>query len=160
MVLISIRVTREDTMTFTPMLWRSAVAKSLGLAIGLLAFFAIPSVLPGATLPFRLGIAALFLTLGGIVGLVGFIERIPLFGWKLSPLARGAAMGVWMGLLAALLAWDTLTALLAGLWGLPDWLTSPLWIMVDCGIAGALIDVFATAVIGRVSWPEAGLSDT
>lgn len=139
----------------SPQMKHVAAAKWTGLAIGALGFLAFTMVIGAGPGYLRWVIPLWYLTLGGIIGVAGWVDRIPLFNWPLPPLVRGAAFGAWMNLLGALFAWPEIAAALSALPGLPAGLASPWIIVIEGAIVGAIIDIVATRISGPVSWPGA-----
>jgi hypothetical protein len=136
-------------MTFTPLLQRVALAKSLGLLFGLLA----PALLTSASaseLMLVWGIVLWAVVLGALVGLIGVFDEVPPFGFRLPVGLRGGWVGLWMGVLLLLVARDGL----ATLWARSEWLPQPgpgvWWIVIEATLIGALIDLAVSAVTDPV----------
>lgn len=132
-------------MLESPWLRRLVIAKSLGFLTGLAGFLLVGWIWPEQTLPFQLGVLFWYTTLGGIIGLMGVIDRHPLFpDWRLPWWLRGTAMGAWMNLLLVLLMHDQL-ALMVQQFGAPDPpFESVWWIVAEGAVIGAIIDWAAT----------------
>lgn len=143
-------------MRMTQLYRRAALSKALGLLVGLGAFWLHTRLSPDSGLGLRLGLVVLYLTLGGIVGIVGFVNRVPVFGLPFRPLWRGAAMGAWMGLLGALFGGPELGALIAAVPLMPAILASPFWLVIEAALVGALLDVVVSRATGPMVWPEQG----
>ena len=56
-----------------------------------------------------------------------------------------------------LLAYAPLQAAVAGIGWLPGMFGSAWWLLADAIIAGAVIDLVATLVAGRIDWRDSGL---
>ena len=133
---------------FTPLMQRTAVAKTLGFIIGLIGFFFIRAFAPDADPLMAWAFLALYLTIGGVVGVIGSITHMPIFNVPYPPALRGGIMGAWFAILAVLFGYQNLTDLLMQMDFLPSFLQSTVWIIVEAAIIGALLDVIVTRVIG------------
>ena len=136
---------------------RVALSKLLGLGFGVIFawWFAQMTTAP-VTLVW--GMALLLLTLGALIGILGFYTRIPVFGFALPVWLRGAFCGLWMGVVMVLLAYGPMSTALDQLAWLPAVFNSPWWALADLAIIGALIDLIATKATGPVPWPGSGVS--
>ncbi|WP_341212732.1 hypothetical protein [uncultured Limimaricola sp.] len=136
-------------MTFTPLMQRVALAKSLGLLFGLLAPALLTTTSPSETM-LVWGVVLWAVMLGALVGLIGVFDRVPLFDIRLPLGIRGGWVGLWMGVMLLLVAQDGLEVL----WARSDWLPQPgpgvWWIVIEATLIGALIDLAVTAVTGSV----------
>lgn len=136
-------------MTFTPLMQRVALAKSLGLLFGLLAPALLTTTSPSETM-LVWGIVLWAVMLGALVGLIGVFDRVPFFDIRLPLGIRGGWVGLWMGVMLLLVAQDGLEVL----WARSDWLPQPgpgvWWIVIEATLIGALIDLAVTAVTGSV----------
>lgn len=141
--------------TLSPLMVRSAIAKSLGFVFGIAAFVATREMMPDAPPLMAWGVLALYVTIGGVVGITGQIEEVPLFGLPFPVWARGAVMGAWLTLLVILFSAPILVEAVQSLTFLPQVLQSPWWMIVDGAIAGAIIDVIVTFWVGNgLSWRQ------
>lgn len=137
----------------TPLVKRVGVCKLAGLTAGLsgFLFFSVESVAHARLL---WGITVWYTTLGALIGLAGFYERVPLLEFRISPWVRGAWCGAWMGLALCLVAYEGLSELIqttmlsASVW----------WVVAEMAIVGSLLDGVVTATLGRVPWRGSGLS--
>ncbi len=145
-------------MFSTPVLRRVGSAKMLGLLIGIGAAWSLLAM-SSAPVSLAIGVAGWFLTMGAMIGLVGYMNHVPVFDFPLPAWARGAWIGLWMGLVLVLLAFAPLSAAFAEITWLPAAFRSPWWFLVDATIVGLLIDVIVTRLAGVLDWPESGLSD-
>lgn len=136
-------------MTFTPLMQRVVLAKSLGLLFGLLAPALLTTASPSETM-LVWGIVLWAVMLGALVGLIGVFDRVPLFDIRLPLGVRGGWVGLWMGVILLLVAHDGLTVL----WARSGWLPQPgpgiWWIVVEAALIGALIDFAVAAVTDLV----------
>ena len=127
---------------------RLFLAKMLGLLVGLIAFFVVPHMWPGIDVMLRWGILLWYLTFGGIVGLMGVMDRHPVWkGWKLPAWFRGIFMGAWLNFVLVFFAHEAMATMLqqADLWGM----MSPWWFVLEGAILGLIIDLAATAYGGE-----------
>jgi hypothetical protein len=131
---------------------RGAAAKLLGLGFGVVGFHYYPALFPAGDALMRWGVLVWYASLGGVIALVGTVEDLPM-GIHPPPALRGAFIGLWFNLLLVLFAHAPLGAIMAGLWGLPGWLTSPWWLLVEGAAVGAVLDLFATLMGGAEKPP-------
>lgn len=122
---------------------RVAVGKTVGFVFGLLGFLVLPYLMPEAGWLLRVGVLFWYTTLGAIIGVFGVFSRhpilkIPMTWWLLAPL-----VGAWMNLLLALIAFDTLSAVMLAVFGADGPLVSPFWICAEGAIIGFVIGYFA-----------------
>lgn len=133
------------------LLVRLTVAKLLGFIAGLVCFFLLPKLIPGASLFFLIGMLLWFTLFGAIIGLVGIMDKHPLWDWFKMPFwFRGTYVGAFMNLVIVFLAYDQFAVLmgnyeLAQTWGM----SSPFWFVLDGAILGLLIDWIATKYGGE-----------
>lgn len=129
----------------SPLIKRTSTAKSLGFVFGLVGFAVIRLAAPETPILLAWGWLALTVTIGGIVGIIGLIDRIPLLDWPLPAWLRGGMMGAWMVVLVLLFGYPVLVDTLNEVEILPDAFKSPLWIILDGFLLGAMMDVIVTA---------------
>ena len=94
-------------MDWTPLgnpslMTRIAIAKSIGLVVGLIAFFVAPSIYPEMEMLTRVGILLWYPTLGAFVGLFGVMNWHPLLQIALPWWFRSIFIGAWMNFLLVL----------------------------------------------------------
>jgi len=135
---------------FTPMMTRSALAKGLGFLVGLFGFFGTRVISPNADPLFAWGIFALFISIGGIVGVIGIIKRIPLLNVPLPPVLRGGAMGAWFTFLCVIFGYDMINVAMQDISYLPDFMRNPFWMVLDGFFLGAAIDMIVSRVVKDV----------
>jgi hypothetical protein len=137
-------------MLATPSLMtRIAVGKTVGFVFGFLGFLVLPYLMPDVGWLLRIGVLFWYTTLGAIIGVFGVfnwhpILRIPMPWWLLAP-----AVGAWMNLLLALIAFDTLERVMLAMFGPDGVLRSPFWICAEGAIVGFIIGYFATRFGGE-----------
>ena len=132
-----------------PMIRRIVIGKSIGFTIGLIGFFAQPAVWPGATLTFRVGILAWYTTFGAIVGFFGMMDHHPVLKFRMPFWFRGIFFGGWLNLVVTWLAYDQLSALMAGMAEPWNVLQSPYWFAAEGAVIGLVIDAIATRFGGE-----------
>lgn len=135
---------------FTPLMKRTAIAKTLGFVAGLVGFFGTRAVSPAADPLFAWGILALFLSIGGIVGVSGTVTRIPLFNLPYPPWLRGGLMGAWFTFLCVLFGYDMLSESFQTVSYLPDFMKKPWWMIADGIVVGAVIDIVVSRIVKDV----------
>jgi hypothetical protein len=144
-------------MHLTPLLKRIALAKLLGLLLGILGYFILSASSAHSDM-LLLGLVGWFATLGALVGMIGFYQTIPVFNVPIPVWLRGGWCGAWLGLLLVLVAHGPLAQLTAGIAWLPDVFTSPWWLVVEMAFWGGVIDLGVTAAFGSVPWQASGVS--
>lgn len=132
---------------FTPLMKRATLAKSLGFLAGIIGFFGTKAAAPNADPLFAWGILALFISIGGIVGIIGIIKHVPIFNLPLPPLIRGGAMGAWFTVLCVIFGYDMINVALQDISYLPDFLRNPFWMVLDGFFIGAAIDMIVSRVV-------------
>lgn len=75
---------------------RLVVAKTIGTFFGLMALVGLSIMLPESGWLTRFGMLAWYITLGGIVGLVGVLDSHPVLSIPLPWWIRGRCVGAWM----------------------------------------------------------------
>ncbi|MDH5180320.1 MAG: hypothetical protein OEZ39_13860 [Gammaproteobacteria bacterium] len=129
---------------------RFEVGKALGLVFGLAAFFLLPYALPDAGLLLRWGALFWYVTLGGLVGIFGVLTYYPKPDmWPFPWWAGAAFVGSWMNFVLTLLAYDTLQAIMLGVFGKDGLLTSPFWFVAEGIVVAVIIGYFSTRLGGE-----------
>lgn len=128
---------------------RIAVGKAVGLLFGVAGFLAIPGLLPEATEMLRWGVLLWYVTLGGLVGLSGVIDRYPLLGVPIPWWLRGPLIAAWMNFVLTLLMYPPIRAFSEALLGLDGWLASPFWFVAEGAVVGLVIGYAATRAGGE-----------
>lgn len=128
---------------------RIIVGKTVGFIVGLLAFVALPVLVPDAGWLLRFGVLFWYTTLGAIIAVFGVftwhpIFKMPMPWWLFAPI-----VGAWMNFVLALIAFDTLDAVMLAIFGTDGILRSPFWICPEGAIVGFLIGYFATRFGGE-----------
>jgi len=127
---------------------RMSVAKSIGLALGLLAGFIVAPLYlgTGLTLPLQWGLLFWGLTFGAIIGLAGVITRCPVWqncplyrsaGWR--PIFRGGFIGAWLEMVGVLLMGDMIKDVMCSFAG---WEVSTSFLLIGAVIEGFIFGAF------------------
>lgn len=132
---------------FTPLMTRTAIAKTLGFIAGIIGFYGTRAVTPTADPLFAWGILALFMTIGGVVGISGTVARIPIFNLPYPPWLRGGLMGAWLTFLCVLFGYNMLQPAFQTISYLPDFMQKPWWMIADGIVVGAVIDIIASRLV-------------
>ena len=132
-------------LNFTPLMTRTAIAKSLGFLVGLIGFWGTRTMLPTADPLLAWGVLALFVTIGGVVGISGTVNHIPIF-----KLAYPPWMGGWFTFLTILFGYDMLAQALISISYLPEFFKNPWWMIADGIVVGALIDIIVSRLVKNV----------
>lgn len=125
---------------------RIAIAKSIGLVVGVIAFFVAPTIYPEMEMLFRVGILLWYPTLGAFVGLFGVMNWHPLLQIALPWWFRSIFIGAWMNFLLVFFAYDVMSEWLARAVA-PD--TSPFWFVLFGGLIGGVMGYTATRFGGE-----------
>jgi len=144
-------------LPLTPFLKRVALAKLLGLILGGLSYVIFSPIAPQSGM-FLLGLAGWVVTLGALIGMLGFYQSIPFMNVPIPVWLRGGWCGAWMGLLLVLVAYGALAQLNAQTPWLPGVFASPWWLVPEMAFWGAVIDLIVTKVFGSPSWKASGVS--
>jgi len=121
---------------------RVIAGKTTGFVIGLIGFFAIPMVMPEATLMLQFGFLFWYTMMGAMIGFLGVMDSHPWFHFRMNAWFRGIFFGGFMNLALALIAYDTLEALFATASMFTG--MSPFWLVLEGAIVGLIIDLIAT----------------
>jgi len=142
----------------TSFLRRMGMAKSLGLAVGVFAFFMMPELF-GAEIPTHLqwGVLLWYITFGAFIGLGGVMTEHPLWkscfiftSDKWRPFLRGGFFGAWLNFVLSVLMYETLTDLMLYMEYNPFGDTNIMALLALEGlIFGSLIDVLSTKFGGE-----------
>ena len=128
------------------LLTRIAVGKALGLMIGLVGFFALPSLWPEADPLLRWGILFWYTTMGAIIGVYGVINYYPMLMLPLPWWVRAPLIGGWLNFVLTFFAYDAMAAAIAAIVGMP---LSPFWFVAEGAIVVLVIGGFATWLGGE-----------
>lgn len=128
--------------TSASMARRLIIAKTFGLAVGLLAFFLLPYMWEGVPNFLRWGILLWYVTFGAMVGLMGVLDHHPVWkSWKFPAWFRGTCIGAWLNFVLVFFAYEPMQTLLGQL----DWgIVSPWWFVLEGALLGLIIDLIAT----------------
>ena len=127
---------------------RIGCAKMVGLIVGLIAFFMIPSLWPGESMWLRVGILLWYTTFGAVIGVFGIFDQHPLLKFRMTFWVRGLVFGAWMNLVITILMHDKLSLLMQQLDGVLGSFQSPFWFVLEGAVLGVVIDGIATKYAG------------
>ena len=128
---------------------RIGSAKLIGMIIGLVGFFLVPSIWPGESMWLRAGVLLWYTTVGVVIGVIGLIDRHPMFHFSMTYWFRGPVVGIWFNLVLVFLMHDKLTVLMTQLGGSFGGFSSPFWIVPEGAVVGLIIDTIATKIAGE-----------
>ncbi len=127
---------------------RIGCAKMVGLIVGLIGFFMIPSLWPGESMWLRAGILLWYTTFGAVIGVFGIFDYHPMLKFRMTFWFRGLVFGAWLNLVITILMYDKLSLLMQQLDGAFGGLQSPFWFVVEGALLGLVIDAIATKYAG------------
>ena len=125
---------------------RIAIAKSIGLAIGLCGFFILPLVYPEVELYTRIGILLWYPTMGAFVGLFGVMNWHPLLQLPLPWWFRSGFIGAWMNFVLVFFAYQPMSNVLSAVFAADS---SPFWYVLVGALAGLAMGFAATRFGGE-----------
>lgn len=128
---------------------RILVGKTAGFVIGLIAFLAVPALMPGVDPLLRWGMLLWYTTLGGLIGLFGLFSRHPVLLLPMPWWLRGSLLGAWMNFVLTFFAYDVLAEAMVILFGADGALTSPFWFVAEGAVVGLIIAGIATHIGGE-----------
>lgn len=128
---------------------RIVVGKGVGFAFGLAGLIVLPYVAGLTDWRLRLGVLFWYTTMGALVALAGVFARHPILKLEFPWWFRGPALGGWMNFVLSLIAYDTLEAVMIGVFGAGGLLESPYWIVLEGAMIGLIIDLCATKMGGE-----------
>lgn len=125
------------------LIYRVIVAKTVGLAIGLVGFIVLPIIYPDTAVTIKWGLLLWYITFGAIIGTFGVFNRHPIFKFSLPWYIRGPLIGAWLNFVLALFAYNQLEEILLEVFK-NGFLKSPFWIVAEGAFLGLIIDCLAT----------------
>lgn len=128
---------------------RIAVGKTIGLIIGLIAFFSLPHFLPEADSMLRWGLLLWYITFGAIIGVIGVFTYHPVLKMPMPWYINAPFMGGWLNFVLVFFAHDDMTAMMLRIFGDNGALSSPFWFAVEGAIIGLIIGYFANRFGGE-----------
>lgn len=128
---------------------RIAVGKTIGLIVGLIAFFSLPHFLPEADSMLRWGLLLWYITFGAIIGVFGVFTYHPVLKMPMPWYINAPLMGGWMNFVLVFFAHDDMTAMMLRIFGENGALSSPFWFAAEGAIIGLIIGYFATRFGGE-----------
>jgi len=128
---------------------RIAIGKSIGLIIGLFAFFAIPNLVPEISPLIRWGVLLWYITFGAIIGVFGVFTYHPILRLPFPWWVRAPFIGAWLNFVLAFFAYEPFGLVLEAVFGTDGLLQSPFWLAGLGAILGTIIGFFATRYGGE-----------
>ncbi len=127
---------------------RIGIGKSIGLVVGLIAFFLAP-VFGESDLLFRIGVVLWITTMGVYIGLFGVMTEYPIIHLPLPWWFRGPLIGSFMMLVLWLVAHERMDALIINVMGEGSPINSGVWTVIDGGFLGLLMAWLTTKFGGE-----------
>lgn len=128
---------------------RVSVGKGVGLLLGAIAFFMVPSFWPEVSSNIRWGLLFWYATIGAFVGMAGAFTFHPILGVSLPWWFRGTIVGGWLNFVLMLFMYDKLLPVMVKTFGEGALLSSPSLIIAEGMVAGIIIDYFCTKFGGE-----------
>lgn len=126
----------QDGPTF---LTRLAVAKMVGLVIGLIGFLLIPIVTPDAPAPARWGVLLWYPTMGAVIAMLEVLDDTRSLPWHVPWWLRGALVGAWFNFLCVMVGDEFMETFVAELFGAESLLASAYLFIPEGAVAGVVI---------------------
>lgn len=128
---------------------RIVIGKTIGLVIGLLAFFTIPQLVPEMSPLIRWGILFWYVTFGAIIGMFGVFTYHPILKLPFPWWIRATFVGAWLNFVLVFFAYEQLGQIMVATFGADGILQSPFWAVAEGAVLGAIIGFFATKYGGE-----------
>ncbi|MXU66193.1 DUF4175 domain-containing protein [Oceanomicrobium pacificus] len=126
---------------------RITVAKIFGLVVGI-GWAIMLTAMPQAGIFDLLGYLLWWVTLGAMVGAFGVIDWLPVLNRRFTWWLRGPWIAGWLGLVAVMLAYGDMAALLQSYFQGFHLFNSPWWFVAACALFGLVCDLIATIAAG------------
>lgn len=126
----------QDGPTF---LTRLAVAKMVGLVIGLIGFLLIPILTPQAPMPARWGVLLWYPTMGAVIAMLEVLDDNRALPWHLPWWVRGALVGAWFNFLCVMVGGAFMTEFLVEIFGTDSVLATAYLFVPEGAVAGMII---------------------
>lgn len=128
---------------------RIAVGKTIGLLVGLTAFFFMPTLLPDADPMLRWGLLLWYITFGAIIGVFGVFTFHPVLKMPMPWYVNSPFMGGWLNFVLVFFAHDEMSAMMVSIFGADGALQSPFWFAAEGALIGLVIGYFANRFGGE-----------
>ena len=128
---------------------RIAIGKTVGLAFGLLGFFLMPVLAPGADEFLSWGVLLWYPTLGAVIGMFGVLNWHPVLELPMPWWIRAPFIGAWMNFVLTFFAYDGMKAVLIDMFGTDGTFQSPFWFTAEGAVIGLVIGFVATRIGGE-----------
>lgn len=130
---------------------RLIIGKTLGMIIGVSAFFILPMMGMNPGTRFGIGIIFLLIMIGAVTALTGVMNKHPLLNFRMPFWVRGPIIGMSFYLLFLLLAYEDIQAIMMNHTFFAN--KSPYMILIDGFIIGLLLDWAETKWAGDGQLP-------
>ncbi|MEM6973500.1 MAG: hypothetical protein AAF577_11905 [Pseudomonadota bacterium] len=100
------------------LLTRVAVAKMVGLMIGLVGFLLIPLIVPEAPSAARWGVLLWYPTMGVVIAMLEVLDNADMLPWRISWWLRGAIVGAWFNFLSVMVGGEFMHTFVENLLGI------------------------------------------
>ncbi|MCJ9429108.1 hypothetical protein [Kordiimonas marina] len=137
------------TLEKPSLMLRVGTGKLVGLLVGLIGFFALPSFYPDTGLMFRLGVLCWYTTMGAVVGMFGVVTYHPVLKLPMPWWFRSLTVGAWMNFVLTLFLHDRFSAMMVAVYGEGSLLSSPWWMVAEGAVVGLICGFVATRVGGE-----------
>ena len=128
---------------------RVLIGEAIGLLFGLVGFLMLPFLFAEAGWLIRWGILLWYTTVGGIIGVFGVYTRHPILNFPMPWWFRAPIVGAWMNFVLTFFAYDTMEAMMVGIFGDQGVMTSPFWFTAEGAVVGLIIGYVATRFGGE-----------
>ncbi|MGF1554158.1 MAG: hypothetical protein ACFBWO_16900 [Paracoccaceae bacterium] len=120
-------------------LTRLAVAKMVGLVIGLIGFLLIPVITPDAPAPARWGVLLWYPTMGAVIAMLEVLDDTRSLPWHLPWWLRGALVGAWFNFLCVMVGDDFMGSFVTNMLGADSFLSTAYLFVPEGAAAGTVI---------------------
>jgi hypothetical protein len=135
------------------LIYRVGAGKAMGLVIGLLGFFILPTLVQEPSMLLRTGIFLWYPTLGAMIGMFGVFSYHPVLNFPMPWWLRGALIGGWMNFLLTLFAYDQISTVMMAIFGHYSQQLSPFIMVLEGAVIGMVMDYFLTRWFGE-GWSD------
>jgi len=128
---------------------RIIIGKAIGFLFGLAGFLMLPFLFAEAGWLIRWGILLWYTTVGAVIGVFGVYTRHPILKLPMPWWFRAPILGAWMNFVLTFFAYDTMQAMMVGMFGDQGVMTSPFWFTAEGAVVGLIIGYVATRFGGE-----------
>jgi hypothetical protein len=125
---------------------RISIAKSIGFAFWLIAFFVIPYIFTEADMLLRVGVLFWYTTFGAIIWVFWVIDKHPIINIKMPFWFRWVFIWAWLNFVLVFFSYDLFVSILST----SDyaWM-SPFWFVIEWAMVWLFIDWISTKYSGE-----------